>query len=328
MNAPAVTVKDLELISALQHDGRMPFAKLADRLGVSVYDATERYRRLTSAGIMGVVPVANPLAFSNYCQVIVGLRVHGHRDEALARMRSMREVTYVVTTQGDADIIAEAVVYSNAAMDRFLKHDLRLLPGLERIEVFSCGSLILDDHNVSVVNQLLSAFAGRSFATKTEANVGTDSEIRSLDPSLADTFNMLQRDGRASYQTVGESLGVTHTAVRGRVRKLEDAGLIRIMATVSPMRLGGFRQGFIGLSLRPPHLMDVEALAAIDEVTYVMSGVGLSGVDYLIEIIAPDDGSLWRVIDERIRVLPGVEQVWWASTVSVEKESYWLDPMR
>ena len=24
--------------------------------------------------------------------------------------------------------------------------------------------------------------------------------------------------------------------------------------------------------------------------------------------------------------LPGVEQTWWASTVSVEKESYWLEP--
>ena len=328
MKSPVITVQDLEIISALQHDGRMPLAALAEQLGISVYAATEHYRRLTASGIMAVVPVVNPLAFSNYCQVIVGLRVNGHRDEALARLQAMREVTYVVTALGDADIIAEAVVYSNAAMDRFLKRDLRLLPGLERIEVFSCGNLILDDHNVSVVNQLLSALSGRSFATKTEANIGTDVGVRALEPSLADTFNVLQRDGRASYQTVGETLGVTHTAIRGRIRRLEDDGLMRIMATVSPMRLGGFRQGFIGLSLRPPQLMDVQALAAIDEVTYVMSGVGLSGADYLIEIIAPDDESLWRVIDERIRPLPGVEQVWWASTVSVEKESYWLDPVR
>ncbi|WP_291526689.1 Lrp/AsnC family transcriptional regulator [Bifidobacterium sp. UBA744] len=328
MKSPVITVRDLELISALQHDGRMPLATLAERLGTSVYAVTERYRRLTSSGIMAVVPVANPLAFSNYCQVIVGLRVNGHRDEALAQLQSMREVTYVVTALGDADIIAEAVIYSNAAMDRFLKRDLRSLPGLERVEVFSCGNLILDDHNVSVVNQLLSALAGRSFATKTEANVGAGVDVSVLEPSLADTFNVLQRDGRASYQTVGEALGVTHTAVRGRVRRLEDSGLMRIMATVSPMRLGGFRQGFVGLSLRPPQLMDVRSLTAIDEVTYVMSGVGMSGADYLIEIIAPDDESLWRVIDERIRPLPGVEQVWWASTVSVEKETYWLDPVR
>ena len=52
-----------------------------------------------------------------------------------------------------------------------------------------------------------------------------------------------------------------------------------------------------------------------------MSGVGLNGADYLIEIIADTDEDLWRVVDESIRSLPGVEQTWWASTVSVEKES-------
>lgn len=67
-------------------------------------------------------------------------------------------------------------------------------------------------------------------------------------------------------------------------------------------------------------------LLAIDEVTYAMSGVGLNGADYLIEIIADNDEDLWRVVDESIRPLPGVEQTWWASTVSVEKESYWLEP--
>lgn len=34
------------------------------------------------------------------------------------------------------------------------------------------------------------------------------------------------------------------------------------------------------------------------------------------------------MVDESIRSLPGVEQTWWASTVSVEKESYWLEPPR
>lgn len=94
---------------------------------------------------------------------------------------------------------------------------------------------------------------------------------------------------------------------------------MRIMATVSPMRLGGFRQAFLGIGVKPPYRLDVEQLLAIDEVTYAMSGVGLNGADYLIEIIAGDDEDLWRVVDESIRSLPGVDQTWWASTVSVEK---------
>lgn len=79
------------------------------------------------------------------------------------------------------------------------------------------------------------------------------------------------------------------------------------------------RQAFLGIGVKPPYRLDVEQLLAIDEVTYAMSGVGLNGADYLIEIIAGDDEDLWRVVDESIRSLPGVDQTWWASTVSVEK---------
>lgn len=319
-----ITTQDLQIVSLLQRDGRMPLAAIAERIGASTYAVTERYRRLTRSGIMTVTAVANPLAFGSYCQAIVGLRVNGSRDETLAMLKAMPEVTYVVCALGDADIIAEAVALGNAAMDRFLKHDLRRLPGLARVQVFSCSRLVLDDHNVSVVNRLLAARGRTGFMTKGEANVGVSAEPMTLDPALAQTFDALQSDGRASYRDVGERLGVTHTAIRGRVRRLEDAGLMRIMATVSPMRLGRFRQAFVGLALRPPQELDEMRLLSTDEVTYAMSGVGLGGADYLIEIIADDDEALWRVVDESIRTLPGAEQVWWASTVSVEKESYRL----
>ena len=130
-------------------------------------------------------------------------------------------------------------------MDHFLKYDLRALPGLTRLQVFSCGRLVLDDHNVSVVNRLLAERGETGFMTKREASVGTDIPVHRLDARFVHTFNELQKDGRASYAMLGEHLGVTHTAIRGRVKKLEDSGVMRIMATVSPMRLGGFRQAFL-----------------------------------------------------------------------------------
>ena len=37
---------------------------------------------------------------------------------------TMPQVTYVVCALGDADIIAEAVVYSAEGMDHFLKHGM------------------------------------------------------------------------------------------------------------------------------------------------------------------------------------------------------------
>ena len=160
-----ITARDLKVVSALQCDGRMTMQALADKIGISVYAATESYRRLIESGIMNIVPVCNPLSLGNYSQVLVGLRLDGSRDEALAMLQSMPQVTYVVCALGDADIIAEAVVYSAEGMDHFLKHGLRALPGLSRLQVFSCGRLVLDDHNVSVVNRLLAAHGETGFLT-------------------------------------------------------------------------------------------------------------------------------------------------------------------
>ena len=152
---------------------------------------------------MTIVPVCNPLSLGNYSQVLVGLRINGNRNEALAMLKAMPQVTYVVCTLGDADIIAEAVVYSADGMDHFLKYDLRALPGLTRLQVFSCGRLVLDDHNVSVVNRLLAERGETGFMTKREASVGTDIPVHRLDARFVHTFNELQKDGRASYAMLG-----------------------------------------------------------------------------------------------------------------------------
>ena len=154
---------------------------------------------------MTIVPVCNPLSLGNYSQVLVGLRINGNRNEALAMLKAMPQVTYVVCTLGDADIIAEAVVYSADGMDHFLKYDLRALPGLTRLQVFSCGRLVLDDHNVSVVNRLLAERGETGFMTKREASVGTDIPVYRLDARFVHTFNELQKDGRASYAMLGET---------------------------------------------------------------------------------------------------------------------------
>lgn len=90
-----ITARDLKVVSALQCNGRMTMQALADKIGISVYAATESYKRLTDAGIMTIVPVCNPLSLGNYSQVLVGLRINGNRNEALAMLKAMPQVTYV-----------------------------------------------------------------------------------------------------------------------------------------------------------------------------------------------------------------------------------------
>ena len=64
-----ITARDLKVVSALQCDGRMTMQALADKIGISVYAATESYRRLIESGIMSIVPVCNPLSLGNYAVI-------------------------------------------------------------------------------------------------------------------------------------------------------------------------------------------------------------------------------------------------------------------
>ena len=52
---------DKALIEALQHDGRMPYTRLADRVGLSEAAVRQRVQRLIESGVCQIVAVTDPL---------------------------------------------------------------------------------------------------------------------------------------------------------------------------------------------------------------------------------------------------------------------------
>ena len=61
-----------------------------------------------------------------------------------------------------------------------------------------------------------------------------------LDDINRDLLDLLQIDGRMSYKDLGERIGLTAPAVAERVRKLEEAGVIRGYRAVVDYELVGF----------------------------------------------------------------------------------------
>src|SRR3954447_25526083 len=48
----------------------------------------------------------------------------------------------------------------------------------------------------------------------------------------------LQNDGRRSFREIARSIGVSEATVRTRVRRLDEAGALRIVAFADPLKLG------------------------------------------------------------------------------------------
>lgn len=131
---------DRQIISRLQLDGRRPFADIARELGVSEGTVRQRYQRLVTAGIFQVVGVADPfkVGFQSMAMIGINVAIDGHRgvDSVAEELAGFQEVSYVVMSTGDFDLIAEVILESPGELAQFLTNRLHRVDGVSRTETF------------------------------------------------------------------------------------------------------------------------------------------------------------------------------------------------
>ena len=114
----------------------------------------------------------------------------------------------------------------------------------------------------------------------------------------------LQQDGRRSYAAIGKSIGLSEAAVRQRVQRLVDSGVMQIVAVTDPLQLGFARQAMVGIRCQGDTTKVAEKLAEIDAVAYVVLTAG--NFDAIIEVVCEDDAELLQLLNTKIRAVPGV----------------------
>ncbi|MFY8050668.1 MAG: Lrp/AsnC family transcriptional regulator [Aquiluna sp.] len=117
-------------------------------------------------------------------------------------------------------------------------------------------------------------------------------------------IEQLQKDGRKSYAEIGKVVGLSEAAVRQRVQKLTESGVMQIVAVTDPLKLGFSRQAMIGVKCVGDVTQVAEALARIPSVDYVVLTAG--SFDVMAEVVCEDDDQLIALLNEKVRALPGV----------------------
>ena len=130
----------------------------------------------------------------------------------------------------------------------------------------------------------------------------------------------LQQDGRRSYAALAKTVGLSEAAVRQRVQRMIDSGVMQVVAVTDPLQVGFTRQAMVGLRVEGDLVQVAEALAKIDEVDYVVVTAG--SFDILAELVCEDDDHLLRLLSERIRVLPGVRDTETFVYLKLAKQTY------
>lgn len=125
-----------------------------------------------------------------------------------------------------------------------------------------------------------------------------------LDELSAAIIEQLQQDGRRAYARIGEAVGLSEAAVRQRVQRLIESGVMQIVAVTDPLQIGLHRQAMVGICTEGDVQAVADAVAMLDEVDYVVVTAG--SFDLLVEVVCSGDDELLDVVGRQIRALPGV----------------------
>jgi len=141
-----------------------------------------------------------------------------------------------------------------------------------------------------------------------------------LDDVSKGIIEQLQEDGRRSYAEIGKAVGLSEAAVRQRVQKLTEAGVMQVVAVTDPMQLGFFRQAMVGIRVTGDSRKVAEELSEIDAVDYIVLTAG--SFDILAEIVCENDDDLIELLNDRIRRIDGVQATETFVYLKLQKQHY------
>jgi Lrp/AsnC family transcriptional regulator for asnA, asnC and gidA len=141
-----------------------------------------------------------------------------------------------------------------------------------------------------------------------------------LDETSKAIIAQLQQDGRRSYASIGKAVGLSEAAVRQRVQRLIEGGVMQIVAVTDPLQLGFARQAMVGVRVHGALEPVADALSAIDEVSYVVLTAG--SYDLLAEVVCESDEHLLEIISRQIRGIPGVAGTETLVYLKLRKQTY------
>lgn len=133
-----------------------------------------------------------------------------------------------------------------------------------------------------------------------------------LDDTDRAILRALVADAGRGAGDIGRDLGLSQPAAWRRIRRLEEAGVLRgRRLIVDEAALGFGVTVFLGVKLATKGRVSLEdferAVTAIPEVQWVQHVLGL--YDYRLRVAARDLPDFERVLRRRIMTLPGVGQV-------------------
>jgi DNA-binding Lrp family transcriptional regulator len=306
---------DRALLHALQVDGRAPFRRIGEVLGVSDQTVARRYARLRSVQAVRIIGFSDPGVVGDDQWMIRARCAPDAAPEIADALARRPDTSWISLNSGGTEIACSLRASDTVAAGEML---LSRLPRTPRVLDVSA-------------HQVLHVFYGGAHEPFTKQGPLDDDQVARLvehlpepapAPRLDDVdrriLRLLRSDGRTAVEDLARECGASSSTVRRRLHDLRASGLLYLDVDVSPDAHDLRLRTMLYLSVLPADLDAAgRALAAHPEVPFAAATTGRTNV--YATVASTDAAAFYRYLTTKVAALPGVQGIETAPVIRTVK---------
>ncbi|TPQ22507.1 Lrp/AsnC family transcriptional regulator [Streptomyces sporangiiformans] len=306
MEFPTLDRLDLQVLHALQLDGRAPFSRIATALGVSDQTVARRYRQLRTTANVRVLGMTHESLLGRQNWIV---RLHCVPDvaEQLADALAKRPDTlYVSLMSGGTEVFCGMKPRSLKERDELLFDRLQRTPQIVTVTAHCLLHRFYGGPH-GWLNKSNALTPDQEAALRLPTPVPLDAPV-TLDTADEALLAVLRRDGRATLTELQRAIGQSEPAVKRRLEALRSTGVLYFDVQCDHAPLGHGVGAMLWLTVAPRALADAgRSLAAHPEVHFASATTGQANIVVATHHRSPDE--LYTYLSEKIGVLDGIQAV-------------------
>src|ERR1700761_506718 len=297
---------DVQLVYALQLDGRAPFNLIAEVLGVSDQTIARRYNRLRSSGLLRVRGLVEPdeLGLRSW---IIRVQCTPSAAAAVAEALARRpDTAWISLTSGGTEVACVVRTRSGEEDSHLLLDTLPRSRGVTGITA-QCVLHTYFGGVLSLVNKsgTLSPDQVAALQPGAGTRAGGQSRVTAADQAL---LAALELDGRTTYSDLATTTGWSQSTVRRRLADLRASGLLYFDVDFHHSLLDLTARGMVWLTVNPAQLGAAgAAMAGHPETAYVAATTGAANL--YASVLSPSTEALYDYLTTSVAQLPGLSGV-------------------
>jgi DNA-binding Lrp family transcriptional regulator len=303
---------DVQLIYALQLDGRAPFNLIGEVLGVSDQTIARRYNRLRSSGLLRVRGLVEPdeLGLRSW---VIRVQCTPSTAAAVAEALARRpDTAWISLTSGGTEVACVVRTRSGDEDSHLLLDTLPRSRGVTGItaqcvlHTYFGGVLSLVNKSGTLTPDQVAALQP-SIEARTAGPARSSAETR-LTADDSTLLTALELDGRTTFSDLATATGWSQSTVRRRIADLRASGMLYFDVDFHHSLLDLTARGMVWLTVNPAQLGAAgEAMAAHPETAYVAATTGAANL--YASVLSPSTEALYDYLTTSIAQLPGLSGV-------------------